>query len=123
MVDKNDTAAVLIEHIIEAIEDVKGENILTLDLRNLDNSPCNFFVICSGNSNTQVNAIENAIQKKVSRAIHEKPFHIEGSQVAEWVLLDYINVVVHIFQKHIREYYNIEVLWGDAITTHIASNY
>ncbi len=123
MVDKNDTAAVLIEHIIEAIEDVKGENILTLDLRNLDNSPCNFFVICSGNSNTQVNAIENAIQKKVSRAIHEKPFHIEGSQVAEWVLLDYINVVVHIFQKHIREYYNIEELWGDAITTHIASNY
>jgi ribosome-associated protein len=123
MADKKNTAKVLLEHIIEGIEDVKGDNIHTLDLRKLDNTPCDYFVICSGNSNTQVSAIVNAVQKKVSKALHEKPYHVEGLEVAEWVLMDYINIVVHVFQKHIRDYYNIEELWGDAVSTHIASNY
>jgi ribosome-associated protein len=65
----------------------------------------------------------NSVQKTVSKALHEKPLHTEGLEVAEWVLIDYVNVVVHVFQKKTREYYNIEELWGDAISTPIASNY
>jgi len=80
-------------------------------------------MICSGNSNTQVSAIVNSVLKTVSKSMHEKPFHTEGSDNAEWVLMDYVNVVVHVFQKQIREYYNIEELWGDAKSTQIASNY
>jgi len=94
-----------------------------MDLRQIDNTPCDFFVICSGNSNTQVAAIVNSVQKTVSKALHEKPFHTEGLEVAEWVLIDYVNVVVHVFQRQTREFYNIEELWGDAISTPIASNY
>ena len=77
----------------------------------------------TGNSNTQVNALAGSVQKKVSKALKEKPFHVEGTETAEWVLLDYINVVVHIFQRTVREYYDIESLWGDAKVTAIASNY
>ena len=93
------------------------------NLREIDNTPCDYFVICSGNSNTQVSAIVGSVQKNVSKLLKEKPFHTEGSDVAEWVLIDYVNVVVHVFQKQIREYYNIEELWGDAKTTQITSNY
>jgi ribosome-associated protein len=113
----------LLDHIITGIEDVKGVDIKKLDLRKIDNTPCDFFIICTGNSNTQVTAIVSSIQKTVSKALHEKPFHIEGQEVAEWVLIDYIDIVVHVFQRQTREYYNIEELWGDAISTPIASNY
>ncbi|MGB1021156.1 MAG: ribosome silencing factor [Flavobacteriaceae bacterium] len=123
MAKNNSNADVLITHILEGIENLKGEDIQLLDLRAIDNTPCDYFVVCSGNSNTQVNAIVQSVQKTVSKAIHEKPFHLEGQNNAEWVLLDYVNVVVHVFQKHIRAYYNLEALWGDAKTTQIASNY
>lgn len=104
----------LITQIIIGIEEVKGQDIEILDLRELENTVCDYFIICNGTSNTQVNAIVNSIQKTVSKAIQEKPWHIEGSNNAEWVLIDYVHVVVHVFQKHIREFYNIEGLWGDA---------
>lgn len=104
----------LISQIIIGIEEVKGQDIEILDLRDLENTVCDYFIICNGTSNTQVNAIVGSIQKVVSKAILEKPWHIEGSNNAEWILLDYIHVVVHVFQKHIREFYNIEGLWGDA---------
>src|SRR6056300_232412 len=123
MADKKEKDIQLVEEIILGIENVKGENIHQLDLRELDNTPCDFFIVCSGNSNTQVSAIVNSVQKTVSKALHEKPLHTEGLEVAEWVLIDYVNVVVHVFQKKTREYYNIEELWGDAISTPIASNY
>ncbi|MCH1454511.1 MAG: ribosome silencing factor [Flavobacteriaceae bacterium] len=113
----------LISNIITGIENVKGLDVRLLDLRDIENTVCNYFVVCSGSSNTHVNAIVSAIQKTVSKELKEKPFHTEGSDNAEWVLIDYINIVVHVFQKHIREYYNIEELWGDAKTTEIASNY
>ena len=113
----------LITLIIAGIEDVKGQNINILDLRSIENSVCDYFVICDGNSNTQVNAIVNSIQKKVSKSAHEKPYQIEGVENAEWVLMDYINVVVHVFQKHKREYYAIENLWGDAKITEIETSY
>lgn len=104
----------LIANIIKGIEEVKGNDIKILDLRKIDNTVSDYFIICNGNSNTQVNAIVNSIQKIVSKELKDKPWHVEGSDNAEWVLMDYVNVVVHVFQKHIREYYNIESLWGDA---------
>jgi len=123
MVKKNKTESTLLDEIVNGIESVKGEDIQILDLKQIDNTPCNFFIICSGNSNTQVNAIVGSIQKNVSKLLKEKPFHTEGSDLAEWVLIDYVDIVVHVFQKQIREYYNIEELWGDAKTTQITSNY
>ena len=123
MANKKEREIQLVEEVILGIENVKGENIHQLDLRELDNTPCDFFIVCSGNSNTQVSAIVNSVQKTVSKALHEKPFHTEGLDNAEWVLIDYVYVVVHVFQNQIREYYNIEELWGDAKSTQIASNY
>ncbi|MFD2565204.1 ribosome silencing factor [Aquimarina rubra] len=113
----------LITQIIKGIEEVKGNDISILDLREIENTVCNYFVICNGTSNTQVNAIVNSIQKTVSKSLKDKPWHVEGSENAEWVLIDYVNVVVHVFQKHIREFYDIEGLWGDAKTTTIETNY
>jgi ribosome-associated protein len=113
----------LIALILHGIEEVKGQDINLLDLRAIDNTVCDYFVICSGTSNTHVKAIVNSIQKTVSKEIHDKPWHVEGSDNAEWVLIDYVNVVVHVFQKHIREYYDIEGLWGDAKVTLVESSY
>lgn len=107
----------LLALIIQGIEDVKGDDITILDLRSIENTVCDYFVICNGNSNTQVNAISGSVQRTVSRELHDKPWHVEGEQNAEWVLMDYVNIVVHVFQKHVREYYNIEKLWGDAKVT------
>ncbi|MEC7263183.1 MAG: ribosome silencing factor [Bacteroidota bacterium] len=113
----------LIALILEGIEDVKGVDINLLDLREIENTVCDYFIICNGTSNTHVNAIVSSIQKTVSKALKDKPWHIEGSENAEWVLMDYVNVVVHVFQKHIREFYDIEGLWGDAKVTMVESSY
>ena len=123
MTQKIDTAQSLLDEIIIGIENVKGEEILILDLIEIDNTPCEYFVVCSANSNTQVSAIVSSVQKNVSKVLHEKPFHTEGLEVAEWVLIDYVDIVVHVFQKQIREYYNLEELWGDAKSTQVVQNY
>ncbi|MGI9552610.1 MAG: ribosome silencing factor [Aurantibacter sp.] len=107
----------LIALILQGIEEVKGQEIRLLDLREIENTVCDYFIICNGTSNTHVNAIVGSVQKTVSKAIKDKPWHVEGSENAEWILMDYVNVVVHVFQKHIREYYDIEGLWGDAKVT------
>ncbi|MFS4494170.1 ribosome silencing factor [Maribacter sp. 2308TA10-17] len=112
----------LIALILQGIEDVKGHDIILLDLREIENTVCDYFIICNGTSNTQVNAIVGSIQKTVSKAIKDKPWHIEGQDNSEWVLMDYVNVVVHVFQKQIREFYDIEGLWGDAKFTEIESS-
>ncbi len=123
MAKENINSDALITTILEGIEDVKGKDIKILDLREIENTVCDYFIICEGNSNTQVNAIVNAVQKKVSKTLKDHPWHIEGSENAEWVLMDYVNVVVHVFQKQIRQYYDIEGLWGDAKTTVIETSY
>ena len=110
MAKKNINNDDLLANIIKGIEEVKGDNIKILDLRTIDNTVCDYFVICDGNSNTQVNAIVGSIQKIVSKELKDKPWHVEGAENGEWVLMDYVNIVVHVFQKHIREYYNIENL-------------
>ncbi len=108
----------LIDTIVDAIQDTKGEDIIIFDLSKIENSVAQTFVICTGNSNTQVSAIAGNIEKKVRNEIHDRPWHVEGTENALWVLLDYVSVVVHVFQRQTREYYEIEELWGDAeITT------
>lgn len=119
----NNNSDLLITTIIAGIEDLKGLDISIIDLREIENTVCDYFVVCTGNSNTQVDAIANSVQKKVSRALKDKPWHVEGQENSQWVLMDYINVVVHIFQRETREYYDIENLWGDAKITQIETNY
>ena len=123
MSTKNKNTDALIATIIKGIEEVKGNDIDILDLREIENTVCDYFIICNGNSNTQVNAIVGSVQKMVSKELKDKPWHIEGSDNSEWILMDYVNVVVHVFQKHIREFYDIEGLWGDAKTTSITNDY
>ena len=123
MIKKNSNNDDLLANNIKGNEEVKGNDIDILDLREIDNAACDYFVICNGNSNTQVNAIVNSIQKTVSKDLKDKPWHVEGMENAEWVLMDYVNIVVHVFQKNIREYYNIESLWGDAKITTIENKY
>lgn len=112
----------LIEKIIEAIQDTKGEDIKLLDLTKIENSAADYFIICSANSNTQVNAIAGNIEKKVRNELKNRPWHVEGTENAMWILVDYISVVVHIFQKHIREFYDLEDLWSDSQITSIDEN-
>ncbi len=121
MTKKNINADNSIAAILKAIDDVKAVDVQILDLREIENTVCDYFVICTGTSNTHVNAISGIVQKQVSKAMKDKPWHVEGEGNAEWVLIDYVNIVVHVFQKHIRDYYDIESLWGDAKITTISS--
>ncbi|MFV0156128.1 ribosome silencing factor [Empedobacter falsenii] len=113
----------LLDSIVDGITNVKGEEITILDLREIENAICQYFVICTGNSNTQVSAITGSIERTVKSEMSERPFHVEGRQNNQWVLMDYTNVIVHVFQKEYREYYDIESLWGDAVETRIEMEY
>ena len=119
MIKKIEGINSLIEKIVIGISDVKGQDIKMIDLRKIENRICDFYIICSGGSNTHVSAILDSVKKKVSKTLKEKPSHTEGEENAEWILLDYINVVVHIFQKQVRDFYRIEELWGDCKTNTI----
>lgn len=105
----------LVEEVINGLREKKGKEIVTLDLRKLDKSVTDFFVLCSGDSNTHVNALAGSVEHEVHKTLKDKPWHVEGTSGAEWVLLDYVNVVVHIFQRSTREHFNIEGLWADAV--------
>lgn len=117
--EKEVQAKVLVDTIVDAIQDIKGKNIVILDLRELPNSVTDFFIICSGDSNTQVEGISNSVVRKAREELKEKPWHKEGLNNSEWILLDYVNVVVHIFYRDVREFYNLEDLWADAKRTDI----
>lgn len=106
----------LVAEIVNGLQEKKGKDIVSLDLRKIDTAVTDFFVLCTGDSNTHVNALAGSVEEEVRKAIKDKPWHIEGTSNGEWVLLDYVNVVVHIFQDEVREHYNIEGLWADAIT-------
>tara|TARA_A100001011_G_scaffold400644_1_gene517107 strand:- start:14219 stop:14572 length:354 start_codon:yes stop_codon:yes gene_type:complete len=105
---------ITVTNVIKGIENVKGENICILDFTDMDNSICKYFVVCDCQSNTQVNAISNSVKKVVSKNLNEKPFQIEGLESKNWILIDYVDVIVHIFKKEFREIYRIEDLWSDA---------
>ena len=101
----------------------KGQEIVDLDLTKVDNSICDHFVICHANSNTQVNAIADSVEKKVKENLDQKVNHREGMENALWVLLDYNDIIVHIFQEQTRNYYRLEELWGDAKISKIDDNH
>lgn len=107
----------LLHCIIEAILDKKGKEIVNIDLMRLDYAMCDNFVICHGDSTTQVSAIAESVEEKVKETLGIRVTHREGTENARWVLLDYGSVVIHIFVKEAREYYKLEDLWGDADIT------
>lgn len=109
----------LIDTIVAGIQDVKGKNTSILDLRETGSSICDYFVICDAESDTQVSAIANSIEKQVVEELKEKPIHKEGFENASWILLDYGDIIVHVFQIESRQFYNIEDFWSDAVTTEI----
>jgi len=100
--------------IIQAIQQKKGENIVSLDLRKIPEAVSDYFIICSAGSNTQVRAIADFIEEEVSKACGEIPYKHEGQQAAQWVLIDYVNIVVHIMQQEPRSFYRLEDMWSDA---------
>ncbi|ULQ55124.1 ribosome silencing factor [Flavihumibacter rivuli] len=103
--------------IIKAIQDKKGENIISLDLRKIPEAVADFFVICQATTNTQVRAIANAVEEEVKKELGETPYRHEGHQAAQWVLIDYVNIVVHVMQPETRKFYQIEEMWSDAPMT------
>jgi len=110
---KNDSA-LLTESVVNGIQEKKGREIVVLDLRKIENAVSDFFIICEADSTTQVGAIARSVQEIVEKERGEKAWHSEGAQNAQWILIDYVSVVVHVFQKEIRQFYNLESLWADA---------
>ncbi len=113
----------LCDAIVEGMQENKAKDITIIDLRKISGSVCDFFVICSGESNTQVDGICSAIQRHTRKEIQERPWHVEGKNGSEWVLLDYVNVVAHVFGRELREYYDLEDLWADAKITRVPDIY
>jgi len=107
----------LLTTIVSGIEEVKGHGIISLDLSSLNGSICDHFVICHGNSTTQVEAIADKIKEFTDKQLGERPWRSEGQRNAQWVVLDYVDIVVHVFYKDARGFYNLEDLWGDAEIT------
>lgn len=106
--------------IIKGMEERKAEDIKVLDLRGVKGSISDFFIICSGNSDTQIQAIAESVEKEVKQAANELPWRKEGFTNREWILLDYVSAVAHIFKREKREFYALEDLWGDAEVTSVA---
>lgn len=103
--------------VIKAIQEKKGENIISLDLRKIPEAMADFFVICQATSTTQVKAIADFVEHKVKEDCGETPYRHEGHQAMQWVLVDYVNIVVHVMQPEIRKFYALEELWSDAALT------
>ena len=103
--------------IIRAIQDKKGKNIVSLDLSKIDGAICSCFIVCNADSTTQVAAIAARIEEQVLETLGEKVWRVEGQQNALWIAMDYVDVVVHIFQTELREFYKLEELWADAPAT------
>jgi ribosome-associated protein len=114
---KEYTSDKLVEIIINAMQDKKAEDIVSLDLRKTGSSVADVFIICHGNSTTQVDAIASFVEDETRKKLKEKPWKREGIQNAQWAILDYVNVVVHVFLNETREFYKLEELWGDAIVS------
>ncbi|MDR1563127.1 MAG: ribosome silencing factor [Dysgonamonadaceae bacterium] len=109
-----DETKILVNTIIEALQEKKGKKIVTMNLSKLEGSICQYFIICQGNTPTQVSALSDAVWDLVSNRLHEKPMGAVGMQEAQWIAMDYGTVMIHIFVPAIRAYYNLELLWADA---------
>ena len=102
--------------IIQAILDRKGENIISLDLRKIPEASADFFIVCEATSTTQIKAIADYVEDQLKQICGEKPYRHEGKQAAQWVLIDYINVVVHVMHPEARKFYKLEEMWSDAVS-------
>ncbi|MCX7728216.1 MAG: ribosome silencing factor [Bacteroidia bacterium] len=111
---KKDTEQFLLNTIIEGMQEKKAKNITVIDLKDIENSFCNYFVICEAESKPQLQAITESIEEMTRKKLSVKPHHIEGLQNAEWILIDYLTIVAHVFRSDIREFYRLESLWADA---------
>lgn len=109
----------LIERITEGIQEKKGKNIVIADLTKIGDTICNYFVICQGNSPSQIGSIVDSIKEYTRKGANVKPIAVDGLKNAEWVAMDYADVLVHIFLPDIRTFYNLEHLWADAKLTTI----
>ncbi len=112
--NQTDEGWILTQQVVAGILEKKGQNIKVLDLRNIENAVCDYFIICEGNSNTQVDAIADSVEDTVKKNLNQRPYRSEGWENALWILIDYVNVVVHVFEKETRYFYNLESLWADA---------
>lgn len=110
-------AEALNDLIVDAIQDIKGKNIVKIDLRKLHDAPTDFFIICEGDSNVQVRAITDSIYRKLKDAHNVLATHIEGGLQSTWVVMDYFDIVVHIFYRDTRRFYELEDLWSDGAFT------
>lgn len=107
----------LLETIVKAIDDKKGENIVALDLRSLDGAICDYFVICSAESTVQVSAIASGVEDEVIKELGEKVIRTHGTENSLWIAMDYGDIMVHVFQTEMRQFYRLEELWADATVT------
>ncbi len=117
---KKDT---LLKNILESILEKKGKEIINIDLSSTNNLLCDNFIICHGDSKTQVNAIAESIEKRMKEKLNKYSDHVEGIQNAQWILMVYDAVIIHIFQKEIRDFYKLEELWGDAPVVKIEESF
>lgn len=108
------SASTLIRYAIKGIEEKKGNEIVCINLKKIPNNACDYFVICEGNSRTQVQAIAGSVEEFIEKNSGARPWHVEGLQNGEWVLMDYVDVAIHIFQPEARSHYNLEDIWADA---------
>lgn len=109
-----DKTTFLLEKIVEGMQEKKASGIVVMDLTKLSSRVCDYFVICNADNTRQVAAIADSVEDFTTRFCEEKPWHVEGIQNAQWILMDYVNVVVHVFQSETRDFYGIENLWADA---------
>ncbi|MGQ9845976.1 MAG: ribosome silencing factor [Bacteroidales bacterium] len=105
----------LLNTILEAVDEKKAQNVVVLDLTPIETRVCDYFVICNADTTTQIESIVQNIQVKTKKELNEAPYSVEGEQNAYWVIIDYVNIVVHVMQTQAREYYELEKLWADAL--------
>lgn len=122
MTKRRNATKALAEAVIEGIRAKKGEEIVVMDLSKIPNAVADFFIICHGNNKPQVQALAESVLETADKKTGEDPWHKEGIQNAEWILLDYIDVVVHIFREDTRKFYQLEKLWADAEITSLADD-
>jgi ribosome-associated protein len=113
---------ILLDNIIEGILKIKGKKVTSINLGKLENAICQYFVICSGESNTQVSSIADSVIDEVKGNTGIKPYHTEGLDNAQWVLIDFGSVVVHVFQTTYRDFYKLEDLWADGEVNHVTKD-
>ena len=116
---QDNDSQILRDAIVEGMQENKAKDILVLDLREIENAVCDFFVICTGDSSTQVDGISNSVARHTRQVLSEKPWTVEGQKNSEWILMDYVSVVAHVFYHETRSFYDLEDLWADAKRTDI----